>query len=168
MLNYKATPCRERGWRVGDIFTVVSGAQFNHGSLVELVRDDGSYTPLFRLLGVDCLPDNTEMKLGAYTGVCNVVRLVEEPENYEAPALTPCEKRGWAVGDLFRVVKEGLFSPESVVSLFEDDGSVAPLFRLVSGYCSVSVACGSGAGAYAGINSVVRIGKSFKGVSSDE
>ncbi|AHK11151.1 hypothetical protein S14_39 [Shewanella sp. phage 1/4] len=52
--------------------------------------------------------------------------------------MTPCEKLGYKVGDLFEVVvtDSRFFNYCSVIRLLEDDNSHTPLFVLVSGSCS--------------------------------
>lgn len=47
--------------------------------------------------------------------------------------MTPCERLGYKVGDLFEVVEEGIWSRGSVVKLTEDDGSNCPRFKLYNG-----------------------------------
>ena len=50
---YKQTPCDALGYKVGDLFLVVGDNQresFVAGSIVELVEDDGSYFPYFKLV----------------------------------------------------------------------------------------------------------------------
>ena len=49
--------------------------------------------------------------------------------------MTPCEKKGWKVGDRFIVPDDDTsrFTPGSEVELFMDDGSSCPLFKLISG-----------------------------------
>ena len=51
------TPCQKLGYEVGDLFLVYSRpdegtglAPFDPGSIVQLVRDDGTDIPLFKLL----------------------------------------------------------------------------------------------------------------------
>lgn len=65
--------------------------------------------------------------------------------------MTPCEERGWKVGDRFRVVRDpddpANFAVGSVVELFRDDGMIDPLFRMVSGSCKYNNADGE-PGAY--------------------
>ena len=43
------TPCEELGYKVGDVFEVIGGAQFKSGSIVSLTKDDGSDCPAFTL-----------------------------------------------------------------------------------------------------------------------
>lgn len=48
--------------------------------------------------------------------------------------MTPCEERGYYVGDLFEVVeRSGLFGFGAIISLDRDDGTVIPRFKLVQG-----------------------------------
>tara|TARA_R110000851_G_scaffold187318_1_gene337146 strand:+ start:48009 stop:48725 length:717 start_codon:yes stop_codon:yes gene_type:complete len=47
--------------------------------------------------------------------------------------MTPCEEKGYKVGDLFEVIKKDEYSLGSIVKLTEDDGSEWPLFDLVKG-----------------------------------
>lgn len=67
--------------------------------------------------------------------------------------MTPCEKLGYKVGDKFIVTKDGTFSIGSLVSLYEDDGTGNPLFRLIEGECQY-LRCGGEAGEYLGISFV--------------
>lgn len=52
--------CEKHGHQVGDRFIVVGGSNeiFTRGSLVELNRDDGSDSPLFKLLSGTCYFEN--------------------------------------------------------------------------------------------------------------
>lgn len=48
--------------------------------------------------------------------------------------MTPCEKRGYKIGDLFRMVKPAAFSEGSIIRLVNDnDRDNAPYFELVHG-----------------------------------
>lgn len=47
--------------------------------------------------------------------------------------MTPCEKLGYNIGDKFTVSETDGFSKGSIVSLYEDDGSEYPYFKLIKG-----------------------------------
>lgn len=73
--------------------------------------------------------------------------------------MTPCEELGYKVGDRFEILTdEEVFTAESIVELFRDDGSPSPLFKLVSGECDFNN-CDGEKGAYASIYSVKPIKK---------
>jgi len=59
--------------------------------------------------------------------------------------MTPCEERGWKVGDRFTAIPGSVFSTGSVIELYRDDGSSCPLFKLISGDCRYNNAHGPGA-----------------------
>jgi len=69
--------------------------------------------------------------------------------------MTPCEKRGWKVGDRF-VAKKGstTFSHGSLIQLDRDDGTAAPLFALIEGRCEYNNATGRKPGAYEELQNV--------------
>lgn len=68
--------------------------------------------------------------------------------------MTPCEELGYKVGDRFEVLTGSeAFTAESIVELFRDDGSPAPLFKLVSGECDFKN-CNREKGAYESLDSV--------------
>jgi len=58
--------------------------------------------------------------------------------------MTPCEKKGYKVGDRFRVVGNNAmtFSRGSLIELYTDDGTSIPLFELIEGGCSFTHADG--------------------------
>lgn len=56
--------------------------------------------------------------------------------------MTPAQAKGWKIGDQGRVTEQTTFSVGSVVELYRDDGSEAPLFKLVSGWTTHNVADG--------------------------
>lgn len=66
---------------------------------------------------------------------------------------TPCEERGWKVGDRFEYTHKGSgpFALGSTVELYSDDTSTQPLFRLIDGHCAYANADGQ-AGAYASLD----------------
>ena len=52
--------------------------------------------------------------------------------------MTPAQKAGIVKGKRYRVIDEGgerAFKVGSVVEMYQDDGSIEPLFVLVSGSC---------------------------------
>jgi len=53
---YKQTPCDALGYKIGDMFEVFIGSDnsFSAGSIVELVEDDGSNCPRFKLVTGRC------------------------------------------------------------------------------------------------------------------
>ena len=79
----------------------------------------------------------------------------------QAPSYqTPVEQLGYVIGDTFVVLADpSLSSPDrifdvgSIVTLFRDDGSSSPLFRLVSGACKFNLADGR-PGAYYSLDHV--------------
>lgn len=44
------TPAKEKGFKIGDIFSVRGFTGIKNGSLVEFIQDDGTSCPMFRLL----------------------------------------------------------------------------------------------------------------------
>ena len=69
---------------------------------------------------------------------------------------TPAQRAGWKVGDRGVALDDATtFSPGSIIELFCDDGSTAPMFNLVSGGCGFNLADGE-AGAYLSLNLVKR------------
>lgn len=54
--------------------------------------------------------------------------LSTEIEGEKLMKKTPCEEKGWAVGDLFFV-----YGDRDIVKLIEDDGSNAPYFKFITG-----------------------------------
>lgn len=75
--------------------------------------------------------------------------------------MTPCEKRGWKVGDWFRCVEteDATFAPGSIVVLIRDDGTTVPYFKLVLGEV-IGPSFTNGAGdTYADIEEVEKIPK---------
>ena len=75
--------------------------------------------------------------------------------------MTPCEKKGYKVGDEFKIVGGTTFSEGSIVSLFEDDGSSSPNFKLISGYCEYNN-CDGECGGYHSIEHVKPLKKQQK------
>jgi len=61
---------------------------------------------------------------------------------------TPCEKLGYKAGDRFTVIGSGSFTEGSEVEPEYDDGSSAPLFKLISGDCFFNNANGGKKGGY--------------------
>lgn len=52
----KQTPCQQRGWKIGDQFTVTSDDSiFTLNSIIELDEDAGTPTPRFKLLKGICV-----------------------------------------------------------------------------------------------------------------
>ena len=72
--------------------------------------------------------------------------------------MTPCEERGWKIGDRFVAIADNVFSSGSIVELYEDDGSDIPLFKLVEGECRYNHAAGPGG--YVSLEFVEPIGES--------
>ena len=46
---------------------------------------------------------------------------------------TPCEKKGYKIGQVFKVVEENMFAKGSIIILDEDDGTGAPFWVLLEG-----------------------------------
>lgn len=61
--------------------------------------------------------------------------------------MTPCERLGYKIGDVFKALSDDPFSEGSLISLYKDDGSADPLFKLLKGSCYYDHAEG-GPGAY--------------------
>ena len=55
---------------------------------------------------------------------------------------TPAEKAGIVKGKRYVITRNGTFSKGSVVELYRDDGTVAPLFKLIHGRCEFKRADG--------------------------
>lgn len=79
------TPCEKLGYKVGDRFKIVNGDCdiFEVGSIVELQKDDGSYTPLSKLISGRCLYQVILDEIGYYVPgghmkLDNVEKLEEE------------------------------------------------------------------------------------------
>lgn len=70
--------------------------------------------------------------------------------------LTPCEERGYKVGDVFKVLHTtDAFAAGSIVSLNRDDGTEGPMFKLISGDCCYELADDKTTkGAYCSLDSV--------------
>jgi hypothetical protein len=43
--------------------------------------------------------------------------------------MTPCEEKGYKIGDKFVALEGSLFPVGTIVQLFEDDGTTCPLFK---------------------------------------
>lgn len=72
---------------------------------------------------------------------------------------TPCEERGWKVGDrfIYRSAEgiRGTFSEWSEIELESDDRSNCPLFGLIEGHCDYDVSYKFESGAFADLDNVV-------------
>ncbi|MCK4790218.1 MAG: hypothetical protein KAV87_41145 [Desulfobacteraceae bacterium] len=121
--------CKQKGYKVGDQFRVVEDARhiFSKGAIVELARDDGSSLPWFNLISGECvIPE------GANTCGRACLRLQDiEPFVAAMPPKepTPCEEKGYKVGDRFNVIG-GTFK-SMIIQLAADDGTSAPYFHEV-------------------------------------
>jgi len=71
--------------------------------------------------------------------------------------MTPCEEKGYEVGQVFTVVHGITFDEDSTVVLSKDDGSGYPLFDLVDGGCNSSIGIKTKKGAYVSLSFVERI-----------
>lgn len=129
-----STPCEDHGWQVGDHFEVIDQVSDEEyvelGSIVELIEDDGSDEPGFKLI-------KGHMGEG-YDHIRNKVYLdIEEVEKIEQSATkkeTPCSKNGYVEGDLFKVTEEnGIVELDSIIELYNDDGTHVPEFKLFNG-----------------------------------
>lgn len=78
---------------------------------------------------------------------------------------TPCQERGYKVGDRFRVVEDGEFTKGSIITLFRDDGTDGPLFKLESGHTEYLNADGD-RGAYEGLDNVTKLDSTYTGHGS--
>lgn len=69
--------------------------------------------------------------------------------------MTPCEERGYKVGDKFQALPNSLFPVDTIVTLEKDDGDECPLFAGPDSgwYC----AAGSTPGAFDYIDCFVKI-----------
>jgi hypothetical protein len=68
------TPYESFGYEVGDLFEVVEGSHlsFEDGSIISLVYDDGSNSPLFRLVDGECSHSDNKAYLCLYRiKLCN-------------------------------------------------------------------------------------------------
>jgi hypothetical protein len=134
--------CEELGWKVGDRFICIKEDSLSEGDIVELDKDDGSTCPRFKLV----YPE--DQYVYEYTSCFEP--LIEEK------TMTPAEELGYKVGDEFVVLKETTFTKGSIVSLFYDDGSNEPKFKLISGKCFYDL-CGGDPGAYIGLEYVEQL-----------
>jgi hypothetical protein len=128
------TPCEQKGYKIGDRFRVVKDSRglYSAGSIVGLAKDDGSTIPWFNLVVGNCsVPD------GRYKQGRACLRL-DDIERHDVPlrALamppkkpTPCEEKGYKVGDRFNVIKGS--RKGKIVQLYQDDGTGRPLFHEV-------------------------------------
>lgn len=71
--------------------------------------------------------------------------------------MTPCEERGYHVGDRFEVVEDNGFLIGSIVELEEDDESDFPLFKLISGECGWNNSANHQPGAFTHLDSVKKL-----------
>ena len=94
----------------------------------------------------------TTGKIGRYLTVEQIVGTTK-------PVKTPAEQAGWKVNDLGKVCSEHeqAFSYGAIVALDADDGTEAPLFRLVSGHCALNIPSGGIPGAFVDLSEVQRI-----------
>ena len=74
------TPCEEKGYEFGDRFRVINGSTFSVGSIVELFRDEGSVSPLFRLLKGYCVGELADGEPGAFCHLRFVEKIEQEAE----------------------------------------------------------------------------------------
>lgn len=72
--------------------------------------------------------------------------------------MTPCQKLGYNVGDKFVVIVDNPtgFAKGSIATLYEDDGSDLPLFKLIHGECLYNH-CNEEPGGYASLENVEKI-----------
>lgn len=61
--------------------------------------------------------------------------------------MTPCEEKGYKVGDRFKVMIGSSFDAVSIIELYEDDKTDNPLFKLIEGHTGYNCADGE-LGAY--------------------
>lgn len=155
-------------WQKGDKFVVDntrsdSYTSFAHGITVRLHVNDST----------DCFQYSTPFT-PLLTYEYNEVMIPKEDWDKEQEYLkqleeghvnmTPCEKLGYKVGDKFWVREHpgsSAFTKNSVISLFDDDGSKSPLFKLVEGDCNHSHAEGK-PGAYISLEYISRLEPSVK------
>lgn len=71
--------------------------------------------------------------------------------------MTPCEEKGYHVGDKFIVVDSIAFVIGSVVELEDDDESDFPLFKLISGECRWKNSADHQPGAYTHLDDVKKL-----------
>lgn len=80
------TPCQQRGWKIGDRFIVISADSiFSKDSILELSRDSGSSTPMFKLIEGRCeggIPESDGCVYD-FTSILFVKKLV--PTNTDVP-----------------------------------------------------------------------------------
>ena len=77
-----------------------------------------------------------------------------------------CKELGYKVGDEFVVLKETTFTKGSIVSLYYDDRSDSPKFKLISGKCFYNL-CGDDPGAFIGLEHVEKLENTNTGGSVD-
>ena len=75
--------------------------------------------------------------------------------------MTPCEEKGYKVGDKFEVIEEDSFTTGSIVELYEDDGTEEPLFKLIAGYTEFEN-CNDEPGAYENLYNIKLLTKGNK------
>lgn len=140
-----ATPCEERGWKVGDLFKVSADTTcFKEGDIVELREDDGDLAPLF----VSVVDDGESH----YVNIKDIIPVKD----------TPCTRSGYLEGDQFIITNDHHFTKGSAIELEEDDGTTQPLFRLISGECVWNNAKHDKPGAYEFLTNVRKTGNKSK------
>lgn len=153
--NASHETCAERGYKVGDKFVILHENMFKLGSIVELVYDDGTEYPKFKVLKGECL---NRFEDQAYTHLDRVAKIPVEQFEKEMQAgevgevavaaeAEPEQKtltRADLSYDRLYVVQGGrTFSAGSIVKLDRDDGTECPLFKLVEGECRYNNATGN-------------------------
>ena len=141
--------CAKHGIKEGDKFVVVDGGNrnFKEGTIVTLIRDDGSNCPYFERPGQRWHEACYLWRLAPVTATgrmqasapalqnipksVGVRPVVKEVSPYEDSDYATCARYGIKVWDKFKVINADNYSKVSVgdvVTLTEDDGSSVPYF----------------------------------------
>lgn len=100
------TPCEVLEYKIGDRFEVIESSTFSKSSIVELFRDDGSNSPLFKLISGDCSHNCCDGEVGAYTKL-DRLKKIEETTQEE-----PVTLRSKLTADTPVLITEGASSEE--------------------------------------------------------
>ncbi|MBG23713.1 MAG: hypothetical protein CMF22_10355 [Idiomarinaceae bacterium] len=157
----KVTPAQRKGISVGDHVRIVGSVCFDDGSIAQLEHDDGSESPLFKLVSGKCHFNNSEDGTAGAFADLEYVTKIDEP--------TPAQKAGMNVGDYFKATEEAIwFTPGSIVQLERDDRSYSPMFKLIEGSCAYNNAEDNLPGAYDDIGAFEKVNGIAVPVNKDE
>lgn len=123
------TPCEEMGYKVGDRFECLADSTFNKGSIIELINDDGTENPLFKLI-----KGSSSYKYEkAYFGFDLLKKLepvgecpahydhIIQPWEYMRATFSIAEYRGYLKGNIIKYI-----------SRYQWKGGIADLYKLRS------------------------------------